>query len=525
MSAVEAPSALPLGEADDLAAILAAGGLGYWQTDLLTGAVWASDAFKAQRGLPAEAPLTPEALCATIHPDDLARRAEAIRRSLETGAPLDIEYRAVRPDGTIRWVNERGGTQLDRNRRAARFAAVSLDITARKETEELLRAETRNLELLNKIGAAIGTDIDLKDIVQIVTDAATQLSSAQFGAFFYNTSDTAGEHYVLYAISGVPRETFSQLPMPRNSPLFETTFRGHGVLRCDDVRQDPRYGKNPPYFGMPEGHLQVASYLAVPVMSRTGRVLGGLFFGHERPGMFTERSERLITGIAAQAAIAIDNANLLKSAQDELAERRRFEKHQDMLLAEINHRVKNTLAIVLSIATQTLRHSDSPEAFRSGFEARILALAEAHNLLTDGNWEGASLRAIFDRVLGPYRGIDRPRYLLRGEGDVRVGPKTAVALVMALNELATNAAKYGALSNDAGTVVIDWTVSDGAVPRVQLRWEEVDGPPVVAPSRTGFGSRLIRNLSNDAAAEVMMNFAPGGFVCTFDLPLRSGAEA
>jgi two-component sensor histidine kinase len=313
--------------------------------------------------------------------------------------------------------------------------------------------------------------------------------------------------------------------MPRNSAVFETTFRGIGILRSDDIRKDPRYGRNAPYFGMPEGHLPVVSYMAVPVISRTGTVLGGLFFGHEREGVFTERAERLVAGIAAQAAVAIDNANLLKSANEEIAERRRFEKHQELLLAEINHRVKNTLAIVLSIATQTLRHSASSEAFRSSFEARILALAEAHNLLTDGNWEGASLRAILERVLGPYRGDNPPRYTLSGNRDVNVGPKTAVALVMALNELATNAAKYGALSNDTGIVMIDWSVDDEPTPRIRLRWEEVGGPPVTAPKRTGFGNRLIRNLSNDAAAEVMMDFAADGFVCTFDLPLRSGAEA
>lgn len=525
MSAAELPEQSELAMADPLAAVLAAGRVGYWEHDLKTGTFRVSDEFKANWGLPPEAAFTTDVLRRNIYPDDETNRAAMIEQTLATGAPLDIEYRVIWPDGSVHWMNVRGTAQRDRKGRPAKLIGVSLDITDRKRAEETLRAETENLELLNKIGAALGGNLELEAIVQIVTDAATQLSGAQFGAFFYNMFDEQGESYTLYTISGVAREAFSKFPMPRNTEVFEPTFRGTGVVRSDDIRQDPRYGKNDPYFGMPKGHLPVVSYLAVPVTSRSGAVLGGLFFGHEKPGVFSERIERLIAGIAAQAAVAIDNANLLKSAQTELEERRRFESHQELLLAELNHRVKNTLAIVLSIATQTLRNSDSPEAFRQGFEARILALAEAHNLLTDGNWEGASLRAILERVLQPYRGSGATtRYVLNGNRDVRVGPKTAVSLVMALNELATNAAKYGALSNNDGTVMVNWVVSDDPA-KVHLRWEETGGPPVVAPRRTGFGSRLIRALSNDAAAEVMMDFAPSGFVCTFDLPLRSGVEA
>jgi len=512
------------GDGNELAAVLAAGQLGYWESDLDTGELRVSDAFRAQWGLLPDAEFTADTLRTNIYPQDRSLLRKA-RRAAVAGQPVDLEFRVIWPSGDIRWINIRATPQRDKNGRPIRLIGVSLDVTTRKQTEESLRNETQNLELLNNIGAALGGDLDLESIVQIVTDAATQLSGAQFGAFFYNMRDAAGEGYTLYTISGVPREAFAQFPMPRNSALFETTFRGDGIVRSDDIRKHPHYGRKAPYYGMPEGHLPVVSYLAVPVISRTGTVLGGLFFGHEREGVFTERAERLVAGIAAQAAVAIDNANLLKAAKEEIAERRRFEKHQELLLAEINHRVKNTLAIVLSIATQTLRHSPSPEAFRSSFEARILALAEAHNLLTDGNWEGASLRAIIERVLGPYRGDNPPRYTLSGNRDVSVGPKTAVALVMALNELATNAAKYGALSNDTGVVMIDWVVDDDPEPRIRLRWAEVGGPPVTAPKRTGFGNRLIRNLSNDAAAEVMMDFATDGFVCTFDLPLRSGAEA
>ena len=109
--------------------------------------------------------------------------------------------------------------------------------------------------------------------------------------------------------------------MPRNTAVFAPTFDGDGIVRSDDITKDPRYGHNPPHRGMPKGHLTVRSYLAAPVLSRNGEVLGGLFFGHPKPGVFTERAERILAGIAAQAAIAIDNARLYQAAQAEIAER------------------------------------------------------------------------------------------------------------------------------------------------------------------------------------------------------------
>ncbi|MEA2975176.1 MAG: hypothetical protein QOF19_696 [Alphaproteobacteria bacterium] len=403
---------------------------------------------------------------------------------------------------------------------AANQAALAL---RRWRSEEALRENNRTLAVLNRTGAAVAAHIDLESVVQTVTEAATELSGAQFGAFFYNVLDEKGESYTLYTISGVPREAFSKFPMPRNTAVFNPTFRGEGIIRSDDIRKDARYGQNPPYNGMPVGHLPVVSYLAVPVVSRSGEVLGGLFFGHERPGIFSERTEQIVAGIAAQAAIAIDNARLFKAAQSELAERRRVEKHQELLLAELNHRVKNTLAIVLSIATQTLRHADTADVFRAGFEARIMALAEAHNLLTDSNWEGASLRSMIERVLTPYRGDGEPRYILSAPKDIQVGPRMAVALVMAFNELATNAAKYGALSDGKGQVNVSWSIGDHGNPGyLRLKWEETGGPLVRPPERKGFGSRLIRGLSEDEAGKVQMEFAPAGLICTFDLPLPAG---
>ena len=200
------------------------------------------------------------------------------------------------------------------------------DVTEQHKTEEAIRAESRKLDVLNRTGAALAAELDVDKIVQIATDACTEIVEAQFGAFFYNVVNAKGESYMLYALSGVSREHFDKFPMPRNTAVFGPTFKGTGVVRSADIRQDPRYGKNAPYYGMPKGHLPVRSYLAASVTSRSGEVIGGLFFGHEQPGKFLDEHEELVTGIAGQAAMAIDNARLFQSAEREVAERRRAEE-------------------------------------------------------------------------------------------------------------------------------------------------------------------------------------------------------
>ena len=174
---------------------------------------------------------------------------------------------------------------------------------------------TRRLELLNQVGAAIASSSDLQSILQIVTDVATEITGARFGSFFYNVLDEKGESYLLYTLSGAPRSAFEKFGMPRNTAVFDHTFRGLGVVRSDDIKLDPRYGRLAPHHGMPKGHLPVTSYLAVPVASRTGEILGGLFFGHQEPGVFTEADEYVVMDIAARAAVAIDNSRLLDAAQ------------------------------------------------------------------------------------------------------------------------------------------------------------------------------------------------------------------
>jgi PAS domain S-box-containing protein len=248
------------------------------------------------------------------------------------------------------------------------FVKILRDRTAQMESEQAVLEERWALEVLNRAGTALARETDLQRVVQVVTDAGVELTGAQFGAFFYNVVDDAGDRYTLYTLSGASREDFAGFPMPRNTAVFAPTFNGESIVRSDDITKDPRYGHNAPRKGMPEGHLPVRSYLAVPVVSRTNEVLGGLFFGHAEVGVFTERSERGLVGLAAEAAVAIDNARLAQQNQRELNERRRVEAE----LRELNA----TLEAKVEQRTQELhRHAEA---------VRQLQKMEAVGQLTGG---------------------------------------------------------------------------------------------------------------------------------------------
>ena len=206
----------------------------------------------------------------------------------------------------------------------------------------------------------------------------------------------------------------------------------------------------------------------------------------------------------------------------DITERKRGEEQRKLLINELNHRVKNTLAVVQSIASQTLRSAPSlPEAGRS-LSGRLVSLAKAHDILTQENWSGADLRELV--IASCTAHAARERFQLAGEA-VWLPPSLALSLALALHELTTNAIKYGALSTAQGMVVISWTVGDGANrQRLRLEWRESGGPPVAPPERMGFGTRMLRRILDPESGSASVTFETTGVVCVFELELGAPGE-
>ncbi|HVV92014.1 MAG TPA: GAF domain-containing protein [Hyphomicrobiales bacterium] len=449
---------------------------------------------------------------------DAALRAE-VAAFMESGGGGWMDMPMRTRDGRIvetTWANVRlsDGAQV----------GIGLDITGRKHAEDRLRRQTRRLGALYRLARSVASDLDLERIVQVVTDSATELSGAQFGAFFYNVTDERGEYYTLYTLSGAPREAFANFGLPRNSAVFEPTFRGSGIIRADDIRQDPRYGKSPPHYGMPPGHLPVVSYLAVPVVSRSGAVHGGLFFGHEQPGIFTAEAEEIVAAIAAQAAVALDNAGLLKDAQREVERRREAEQRQQLLLREMDHRIKNLFALAGSVVSLSARTANSPQELAEAVHARLGALARSQALTraqapaAAGAPETATtMHALIATILSPYAAADAgtPRTTVEG-ADIAIGGPAVTAFALLLQEFATNAAKYGALSVPDGRVAV---ACDEAGDRFRLRWTERGGPPVAPPAEEdGFGTFLARaTVEGQLGGTIARDWRPEGLVIRLDV--------
>ncbi|HYB97911.1 MAG TPA: CHASE domain-containing protein [Candidatus Limnocylindrales bacterium] len=328
---------------------------------------------------------------------------------------------------------------------AAQAARERMELLARE------RAARNEAETLNRIGRSLAAELETEKLVQIITDESTRITGAQFGAFFRNAVDAQGGHYLLHTLSGAMRDRFDHLPPPRATAIFAPTFAGAAPVRLDDVRKDPRFGRNAPYFGLPEGHLPVVSYLAVPVVSSTGEVFGGLFFGHAEPGKFTEEHERIVVGIAGQASIALDNARLYEAAKE--ADRRK-----DEFLAMLAHELRNPLApIVNSLQVMKLKEGDAEARAhaRSVIDRQVHRMVRLVDDLLDVSRitrgkiqlrrEVVDLRTIAERAVEATRSVVTSR---RHRIDANLSPKPVLVLAdpvrleQVLTNLLDNAAKY-----------------------------------------------------------------------------------
>ncbi|WP_349367497.1 PAS domain S-box protein [Salinarimonas sp.] len=299
---------------------------------------------------------------------------------------------------------------------------------------------------------------------------------------------------------------------PSGAPLFHNSHAvailGHDLIPAEDYTGYAAYGAvradGEPY--RPEDYPIARALLHGEIV--------------DREPLLYRRPDGQVVDLEVSAAPIRDGDGTIVVAVSTFADvstRKTADRQRELLVHELSHRVKNTLATVLSIAGQSLRGATDLDTARTSFTTRLSALARAHDILTRESWEGASLREVIETAVAAHAGGARMEIV---GADLRVGPKAAVSLSMALNELATNAVKYGALCREGGRVRIGWRVADGREPRLVLSWREEGGPPVTPPTRRGFGTRLIAGgLSHDLQAEVRLDFAPAGLACDIEAPL------
>lgn len=443
-----------------------------------------------------------QALTITSPPDRVAETIALVKEFILNPVPRHFESVRRAKDGRLIDVAITLSPIIDERGTLKAISALARDITERRHAEEQLREQAEIIETVNHLGQALAGELDLHRLVQAVTDAATEISGAHFGSFFYNVFDERGESYMLYTLSGVPREAFAHFPMPRNTDLFGPTFRGEGLVLIADVRRDPRYGKNSPYFGMPKGHLPVTSYLAVPVISRNGEVLGGLFFGHPSAGVFTERVARIVEGLAAQASVAMDNARLFEAAQrarqeaeESAAEKERLYRDaqeasrlKDEFLATVSHELRTPLTAILGwshmLRTGQFDESSTNKAFET-IERNARAQAQLIDDLLDVS------RIITGKLRIDVRQVEPDSFV---EAAVEAVRPAAEAKGVRLQKIVDT----GLVSVSGDPVRLQqvvWNLLSNAIKftprggRVQVRLERVNSHIEIAVSDTGEGIR------------------------------------
>ncbi len=458
------------------------------------------------------------------HPDYLAIVSEQWLAALKSGVPVEMAFPLRVANGQFRMFLTRAKPLRDASGDIAHWFGINTDISALQAATAAADEQRRLLEILNRNAGNIAAELNLDRLMQMVTDVCVEITGAAFGAFFYNVQTDTGLAYQLYTLSGVSRANFEKFPMPRSTAVFKPTFDGTAIVRSSDITADARYGHNAPFKGMPEGHLPVRSYLAAPVISRSGEVLGGLLLGHPEPAKFDASHEQLVVGIAAQAAIGIDNTRLYEKAQREIEERKQAEEARLIILRELNHRVKNLFAVAVGMVSMTARTSSSTKEMAEALTGRLRALAAAHDLIRP-NVASENQKASYTAV-GKLIETILAAHVSRAEGqisldgpDILVGSGGAASLALVLHELATNAAKHGSLSHDDGRIAISWREEEG---HMVLTWIERGGPPISGPpGRNGFGADLAHmSARGQLGGDIQRSWHPDGL----EITLRASLE-
>jgi PAS domain S-box-containing protein len=416
-------------------------------------------------------------------PEHLQSEEDMVLAKIRAGEGVDhFETIRQRKDGTQLFISLTVSPIRNDDGVVIGASKIARDITERARLQAAAREQAAITRKIGEIGAAVASTLERDTIAQKVTDAATELTRAEYGAFFYNVRDhEAGDAYMLYALAGASKEAFSSFPRPRATDLFAPTFHGERTVRVDDVTNDPRYGKSPPYYGMPPGHLPVRSYLAVPVRSVSGVVLGGLFFGHSALGVFTAQHERVVEGIAAWASVALENSRLYIEARD-------ANRMKDEFLAVLSHELRTPLNAIVGYA----------KLLRGGILSGDKATRGIETLERNAVW----LTQIVEDVLDVSRIVSGKIRLDVQPVDLPLIVNNAVATVQPAAEakdLRVHAVldpRVGPVSGDPDRLQqVVWNLLSNAVKftprggRVQVRLQLVNSNVEIVVSDTGIGIR------------------------------------
>ncbi len=442
-------------------------GTGIFDYDLVTERLEWDVRTRALFGLNPEAPVSYDVFLAGLHPDDRDWVDAAVKAALDPAGSgsYDIAYRTVGlEDAVERWVAAKGQVFVAEGR-AVRFIGTVRDVTQSRRAEQALRETEERYRLAARATNDAIWDWNLATNHVLWNEALT----VAYG-YASEAVDPTGDWWIAHIHPD---------DRARIDASIHAVIDGTGTAWSDEYR-----------FLRADG-----SY--ADILDR-GYVIRD---GHG-------------------SAVRMIGAML------DISERKRAEEHQRLLTGELQHRVKNTLALVQAIASQTFRNAPDPDAAREAFAARLISLGRAHDILTRSSWTEAPIIEVVEGALAVHRGAATARIRASGPG-VLLGAKAGLSLALSLHELATNAVKYGALSNEAGSVDLRWhVVHEGEVPRFCLTWTEQGGPPILTqPSRRGFGSRLIeRSFAAEVGGEVKLTYAPTGLVCRLEAPLASMQE-
>jgi PAS domain S-box-containing protein len=438
----------------------AAGEIGIWDWNLLTSEMIYSDRAKALFGLRPEDAMSFERTRDATHPDDLPRTLAMAKRALDPSIRerQPYEYRIIRADGTTRWMLAHGQAlfgAVDGVTKAIRYIGTIQDITARKEMEAALAESEGRLRLAIDAGRMAVWELDV---------ARNRLIGS----------------VELNRLLGFPDDA-----EPSVEEIRSRYFPG-------ERERVQRAGQEA--FERGDQHMEVEYQYLMPDSSVRWLML---------------RAEFVLTPLGKPERVV---GVLL-----DITETKRAAERQQLLTRELDHRVKNTLATVQSLVSQTLRGAKDVSRVRQDIGARIASLARAHDLLTEERWEGAGVAAVVDRALSPFEPY-RNRIAASGP-NARLEPKAAVNLALILHELMTNSLKHGSLSAN-GRVEVKWSVyPEAGSERLGLRWAELDGPEVGPPNEAGFGMLLVKGLGSEFGREAKVEFDPAGVICVFDFAL------